>query len=675
MPTVKQVEQSLNYIAANPNDEKSKAGMQKLGLDETYVGAWRAANALDDADPRKAEAKNKIFDRVATALPPKEEAGGVGFIDRFAVQNLIDRDPQLQVKYLEKKGYQARVVGDRVEAKKPGETQYNAVDPKGFDRFDIFDVFGDALEALATGVATGAKAMGAIGAPTTGGFSLPAASAVGAAATGGFEFAKQTVAKAVGAREEYDPGRITQAAMIGGTIPVLAKGGGKLLELGGQAIKKAGSWLAPLKANADDVAKAAKEIGAEVTPGMVTDSALVGKLESSLVQSSGKAGGIVLRSTVKKNQKALQETAENIVDDAATASSYEIGAQAGQKLIETVKKRLAPAEAIYDKMETLFSRSAYKPDISRFDDFIDDLADNFKFSDDVLSKLGNIKSKLPEVKNLTDLKTLRTNIREQMQASSDPGIRRAFSQLYDEATKLRGQVLLDLSEKRGGQFFMQAKQEIEQADKIYAAVSNDVKNAIMKRGARQLRGGPLAAVKEFVEKVPEGKLIQNVLQTNDPRKIAAVEKAFPEAFELMRQGKISEIVAKSQLKGAVSPTKLAKQIDAMPPEARKLIFGEQASQKAASLKTFLDNIGERLGPSGTPEGVEFYGLFNVVKHATSLGREALMRSLTSEAMEKGILTQAGKFVAAPAFVGAAEFGARQALPAPQNNGGFQLPRR
>ena len=125
------------------------------------------------------------------------------------IKNLISENTDLQQKYLQKKGFQTRLVGDRVEVRQPGQERFSVIDPEGFDLFDVTDVAGDIAEAIATAAASGAKAIGLVGAPATAGGSLLAGSALGGAATGGFETARQGVGIAAGLREEFDPGTVS----------------------------------------------------------------------------------------------------------------------------------------------------------------------------------------------------------------------------------------------------------------------------------------------------------------------------------------------------------------------------------------------------------------------------------------------------------------------------------
>jgi hypothetical protein len=147
MPDLNQDRQALDWAVSNQHDPRASAVMQKLGVDKTDLQAWQYS-AQNADDPRSTQIRNKIFDKVA-AVNPAVQQQGVSFIERFAIKNLISEDTDLQQNYLRKKGYETRVVGDNVEVRRPGDQRFQVIDPSGLDLWDVTDIAGDALEAIA----------------------------------------------------------------------------------------------------------------------------------------------------------------------------------------------------------------------------------------------------------------------------------------------------------------------------------------------------------------------------------------------------------------------------------------------------------------------------------------------------------------------------------------------
>jgi len=676
MPDLNQDRQALDWAVSNQHDPRASAVMQKLGVDKTDLQAWQYS-AQNADDPRSTQIRNKIFDKVA-AVNPAVQQQGVSFIERFAIKNLISEDTDLQQNYLRKKGYETRVVGDNVEVRRPGDQRFQVIDPSGLDLWDVTDIAGDALEAIAAGFATGAKVLGVVGAGPTGGAALLAGSALGGAATGGVEAARQGIGIATGLREKMDPGRVAQATVIGAAAPGVTKAAGGLFKYAGSKVQ--GLARTAPKPEAEAIKKAAEEIGAKATPAQVIDSALVQKMESSLFQSRGKIGGIQLRAQIDKNIKATEETAKSIVKNASAKTGFEVGQEVETKLVSELANKLKPAEAIYQKYETQFARKAYKPDLTSVKNAIDDMKVDFKLNDDALKLISKFEEKLPMLNNLEDVKQFRTLVRDSYNPL-DKANTRITTKLGKDLTEVRSDTLKKLAEQSDNpEFFKVAKKEIEQADKIYRGSIEEIESAILRPG-QKVKFSPKKQVEDFLKKTPEIDRINKILKTNDPKKIEAVKKAFPEAFEVLRQGKIEEIAKRAEVNGAINPKQLAKIITKMPPESANLIFGKDAVVKANALKTFLDEVPYKLGPSGTTEAIEFWGLFNLIKQGTSMGRSAWLSSLKKLSEGKDPFTTAGKILTKEVkgfnIPGAASvFGATTLQPPQRENRGLglQLPR-
>lgn len=654
MPSPKKTEAILDFIVANPEDQRSGAAMQKLGLTPQGINAWKAVRNNPE-HPKATEVKNKVYDIIAANTPASQERGGVPFLDRFTVKNLLDREPELQQQYFVRKGFQTRIDPEtkQLQVKKPGDPQYAAVDPEGFDLFDVFDVVGDVIEAGVTGIAGAAGGIAG---------SLPGAIAGGAGAAAAFETGKQLLGKAVGARETLSPGQVAQAGLIGGAATGVMRGAGKALEGAGKALGFGIGKAVPKKAAAESIEEASKEIGAKATPGQLIDSELVQKLESSLHQSVGKVGGMGLRSQIKSNQKAAQETADMIVKKASQQTAFEVGEQSAKDFNRVISEKLAPAEAIYNKYEQLFRNTPLIEKPNSALESIDRALDKFEFDDEAVAAIKSFAKKLDDVTTIDQLKKFRSAIGREQRSSQNEAVKQALGEIYQGTTGARSDALLKIAEFEGdSSIYNMAAKEIPEADRVYATVAREVQDVFGQRG-RIIAGSPKAVAKKFFEKTPEINRINKIIATNDPAKIEKVKKAFPEAFERLREAKIDEIAKRSELKGEVNPNKLAKIVDKLPQETRLLLFGKDAAKKAEALKIYLDSIPPMLGPSGTPQGLEFLKTFNLISQATSVGRSQLLNMLSRAQFGRDLFSKTGRFLGTKEAVGAGAFGLRQVTP-------------
>lgn len=674
MPSIKEDKMALDWLADNHGDNRAPAVAGKLGLTPTDVQAWKWAKD-NPADMRAIQVRNKVYDVVAETRPSAvDEQGGEirsGVpVDRLAIKNLLDNDPEAQKAYLEKKGFKTRTsTSGELMAKGPGESYYKAIDPEGIDRWDAADLITDTLSGLAIG-GTASKAAGPAG--------VAIGAGLGAASGAGTELAKQGIARVSGLRDDFNFGEMARQGMIGAVIPPAVDAAGGLLKVAGSLAGKAVTKLtgSGLKPNAEAIEAASEAIGAKATPGQLFEGEVVKKLEDSQRQAAGLIGGMGLRKQIEANVKAAKQTADDIVDSAAAKSAFEMGDEIGTKLKTAVTKRLQPAEEIYKKYEDELADKA-----------IDQMALNGVFAaaktearlnPDAVAAISRFETVLKDVKNIDDLKLLRTEIgsaKRSAAANKNWAVANRLGDVESGLTDLRSQSILNAFDDTAKGDLVRA--EIQAADKIYASTIRDLENVV---GKKINKGSPKAELNSFLEKTPEISRINKVLKTNDPKQINKLRESFPEVFEAARAAKLAEIAKKAQPGEEINPRTLAKTIAALPPESKILLLGEDAAKKADALKTYLDSLpGKLVGPSGTPEGLRWLDIMNLInplyyaKQAFSLGQPALSHIYTAAPLGKDIFTTTGRAARTPvAKIGtaaAAQAGALNSLlPKPLEGG-------
>jgi hypothetical protein len=673
MPTLKQDKDALDFLVKNPDSEYTPAIKQKLGVNDDDVKAWGwASQNIETQADTATKIRNKVFDKVAERQDPVDvDGGGADLQHRVVVKNLIDEEPNLQEEYLKRKGYNVKRIEDKFYVKRPGESRYAPVDPEGFDRWDILDVAGDAIEAVASAVGTGAKALGLIGAPATGGASILPSMALSGAIGGGLETAKQGIGMAVGARDELNPSLITKKTIVNAAIPGVIGVGSKMFKGAAEGLKiatKEGSGV--LKKNADEIIAAAETIGAKATPGQLLNGKTAQQLESSLWQQHGKIGGVFLRKQITTNNEAAQETAEQLVSVASKLSREEIGEKAIKEMADATKVKLAPAEEIYKKYETMFQGKGKDWIGGIIQDNLDDVSAKIahlkeanKFDTQTTSFLDGIENQLPNIKSLQDLKNFRTNLGGMLEVTASGNKKNAVAQLYGPVTDLRAKALMAAAEKSGNrEIFETALKDIQLADNIYKETAEGVQNALLRRGQKVRGTSPKKLLEQFAEGTEEGDVLKKVLKTSDPKKITAIAKQYPKAFETLRTGKIAEIAKKAEKNGVVNPKKLGNIIDALPKQTQILMFGEDGVKRAKALKTFFDSTPERVGPSGTPEGLGLMDVSKWMRQLHSLGQSAFYSLVTRPRLSDDSLSKIGSALDTPAARGLGVFGVNQVYP-------------
>ena len=603
MPSVKLTSDTLDNIARDPTDPDNIEAKGVMGLPDSAIDAWREVQA-DPQHPDGNAVRKRVFDMIAHKLPASQTAGGAGFADRFVLKNLIDRDIPLQEIYLQRKGFETRRSGGRegaradipvftgrgeptevpeaeVEFKLPCEAQFRPVDPSGFDWFDLFDVVSDVLEAGVTGFASGAKAIGAFGAPVTGGASLAVGSALGGAATAGFEAGKQGVAKLIGAREEIDPGRIAQAGVIGAAAPGVGKVFEKTLNIFSKSAKFVGGVGQKKKRNAAEIEEAMETLGLIKTPGITSASKAVRKAEAELADTAILLPGIGLgvREKIAKNQQIMEDQANSLVENVLTKANQKLGESSKEKLLNGVNEKLRPAEEIYNNISKLVDDippGELKPiSFGNTENKLLELLD--ETTDEAVEKrLSKIADRLEKVGDVKQLSKVRSDLlRESRKKGQDGSISHI---LRETANSLREDRAIALKAQ-----FPNMAEELAKADKIWAETANDIQTLFFKK-SEPLKGAVKSKIGALLKDTTDEKAVSRLLKQGDFKQIEKLKNTFPEAFEELREGTVDELLSGSlDMNGKINIGALNKTLNRISEPAKNLIFGKEKLKKIKAL--------------------------------------------------------------------------------------------
>jgi len=660
MPDLAEDKNALDWVVKNRKDPRAPMVLKTLGVDETFADAWKWTQDNPD-DKRAPEVRNKVFLKIAETRPAIQEQV-VSNVDRLVIKNLIDREPEVQQKYLERKGFNVRFKDGQLQARKPGETAFKVIDPKGIDLFDATDILSDIVEGLASGVASGAKVLGALSAPTTGPGGLLVGSALGGAATAGVEAAKQGLGLAIGAREDISGTEIAKAGALGAALPLGLGALGGVVKRGGGALARAiGFKGVTARAGTEAVEEAAGTLGVKSLPAQRFEG--VAKQQSLVEQSTGLAGRGI-RKQIEENKKQLGEIADSIVKDASARAPSEVAEQVEKQVISDVAEKLAPAEALYRKWETPFK--FIKPKTEGVRDVLEELKKEVKFRPSAKRIVDDAEAQLDEVGSLAELKDWATGVGDEIRGKLPTAKLGNVSKLTAAANDARDETLLAQAKLQGDDIFIEASEDIAQASKIWRETIGEVEESLLARG-KKVKLGPKKETAKIFEGGTELSRVNKLFQTASPKRLERLKTNFPEAFEELKQLKISEIAQRAEVAGQVDPKKLAKIIDKLDPKTARLMFDDDAITKSKALKTFLDSVTstrEIVGPSGTPAGFELFnrlpipGINLITREINSLSRSATLKFMTDSVARQDFISRVGRLIQSElvktgAFVGTA----------------------
>ena len=670
MPSITKEQENILNDLADPEVRKTidpsvlSKTMTKLGVDDSDVEAWGLANQ-NRGTKEALGIRNKIFDKLAASEPGETtEHSKLMFAERFVAKNLVDNDPVQQRAYLESLGYDVRnsINGDLQVRPKGSKETYTNVDPEGFDRFDLTDFAWEVGTGLAQMVGAGiGGAGGSIGGPPSAVLGASAGSATGGAVSESF---KQGAAIIAGARREYDPKLILEAAEIGAAMPVIGNAIQGTARLALRGIVKGFEFFGKpvlLKNNHEMITDATKAMGGRLMPSQVHDNRMVAEAEDMLLQNTWTLAGQKSRGAMITNRDAAKKNAALIVDGVVGKSPYQIGSGIYDKMVDTVEKKLAPARAVYEEFENELGKEIIPDKMiiqikKAFGKTInEDARTNREAHKAIYSHwdMFNKKAIRGDHKGrfgvtINDVRNLRTDIGQEAAdafAKNETQKGQALMSLYERLTDARSEAIEIAFSQKDPLKGKIAAQKMQVADKLYAKTMSEVENLLGTRG-KKLDSGPNKALEIWSEKVYPQDRVANLFPDGAIDKAKKIKEDFPEVFELMRLGEIENItrnVVSADTK-EVMPVALKKALQPYlkNPEKGRLIFGDDGFDHIKKFDTFIASFpsGRLVGPSGTPGGSQTFAstefltqLVNPLSWAFTQGnaglKGALLKGLTS----------------------------------------------
>lgn len=637
---------TIKFISDNfDNDEdltkkdKALSYANKLGLSPKDVISYRNASANIDS-PESIKVRNYVFSKVANNLPA-EEKRGILPSERLVIKNLIDENPALQKRYLDEKGYETRIVNNRVEARRADDPTFKVVDPEGLDWSDLAlevgDVSFDVLKGMAEGAGLGIKAVGAALAPLSAGASIAATGGISAILGGATEAARQGIGIAAGVRDKPDYKLIGQEAVIGGTVGSGLKAAGIGLQKWGKSAADAIAAKVGFRPEAAEIKKAYEVVGGKPTPAQLVSDKTVRELEDAIIRSQDNQLKMTrdLKSQVMSNIKAANQTASELAESASqrlfgvgiedietgianAAKKTQNQAQqiinsisgakeagigqltpvVGQDIQQSIGKKIGDkiteSTKLYSKVESGLKRKALKPDMTEVKNTIASL--RTQLDDKTNAWLDWADSLADRVPNMDELKTMRTMIMDEAEQgtktikSAANAIRKSLEETRDTTFS---NVILDsikTAEKskdplamKTVKYFSDLHTDLMKANKLYREANENLE-AIMKRPGSDANRKLSAdkKLKKFMSEAPEV-VFEKVAATKDINKAKWMMDNYPEEYKKVVSTKISKIWLEAAQDDKRLTDVILSQLNKLSDSEKLALLGQNANTKIVKL--------------------------------------------------------------------------------------------
>lgn len=371
------------------------------------------------------------------------------------------------------------------------------------------------------------------------------------------------------------------------------------------------------KPGAKEIGEAAKRLGIEATPGMTSGSPTVQGLESSLNQSPTIAGHLV-NQNVRPVQTGLQTAANDIVSDAGNMSAGQAGSSMGNSVTADLGAQHANVQLAYEPFNRELPKMApIEADQLKTGNKILKIAGNHVGLDssNVESLAKKLSNQISEATNLEEIETLRKQVASEAHAAfngGNPNAGHTLSKMEDALSDFRDDQFVKIAKQNypgvgGKNIGEQMVQEYQHAQGLHGSMMTDLKEVGDLLGIKNKN--PRSFI-EAVSRISPEKMAEKLFKTKSVEDLAKAQKYFPEAFEEARKLKISQIkeaaTAVDRVSGqeVIDPGALMRNLDKLSPEVKGILFGPKA-QTIADMKTVMNSLPAKIGPSGTPQGNAF----------------------------------------------------------------------
>jgi hypothetical protein len=406
------------------------------------------------------------------------------------------------------------------------------------------------------------------------------------------------------------------------------------------------------KPTADQVEKAAQALGIKPTKGMLTDDYVVRNLEDSLSQSPSIPG-----SMVRGERAPIFNTADDVTQEALEGASVHSPVQAGKDMRAGVQKhfqdKLDPLEKSYDEIASHtknidvntkgltriannirkiegaeFQGSDAEKVASQFAGWLESattvdtvkrlrskalaIARDKTASDEKRHAAGEIAKKLFNAQTNTITRQAVKVARDAAETRTDKGkfLNKPQQKIAGEEAEAEG---LDLGRRLVG--------DIKTTNKGYRGLMDEARTFGKGSGLTKANRSAQGAIDDIGEANAQD-MASALFDSGNIEFTEFVKKTMPQQFEMAKAQRLAEIAQKV----GGSPQKLATLISKMTPEEKMLLFGDEVSGRLDNVATLLRSLPAKVGPSGTPHGLEMQNILSPTQNMRDIGRYGLLKT-------------------------------------------------
>jgi hypothetical protein len=378
------------------------------------------------------------------------------------------------------------------------------------------------------------------------------------------------------------------------------------------------------KPGANALRKEFSEAGLPEVLGMMSDNQMVQKYASAISQLPTMAG-----EAVRKDVDLGFNTVNSIIKDSFNIAPAEMmdRESGGLNVKELIRNKfdqmMAPLKDMYAQREALGKGIDISDEVS-YKTYEDLIEQSQKFRNvtnpgrKVIEAAANdfLKEASSEggMANLDAYtKQLASNARQAMR-TGDYDMAHAFYQVRDTVDKFIDAHLEGLGkqlEKEGIEgASVEANKAVSEYKQLKASYAKfkDIMSDFAETTGLGRKATTNLGLNEALDKIPNEQIVDKIFDPKNAKGLNAIKENFPDVFAALSAQKKSQMYQDAIINKTFNPLQLLKQINTdkkMSKGVRDLLFTPEQLNKMGTAEKWVKNLPAKVGPSGTPEGLEY----------------------------------------------------------------------
>lgn len=419
--------------------------------------------------------------------------------------------------------------------------------------------------------------------------------------------------------------------------------------------------LSELKPNAKQIKAAGERLGAPVPEGMVSNSKLIQKLESSVTKSPSILG----ETRNKLYQKGFDAVDDKVSKVLMTELPEEVSkAEVGNLIADSIEPGVRKTKEAADILYNLVSQQTqFIPvDKKMLDKFAENIMSDkrvrlnkrapiYKFTENLINDLKEATT-LDEIKEISNGIGLRFDGNYPLK-SWGYEIKDRLNDFFTKNLKgfAKDMIVPDPQAKLAINTVIA---DLENANELYKPFRDKITTL-----AEGLGLGKISGPSDFLIKIRDVKpeqLVNKIYAKENAEFVKFMAKEFPSEFKLISDFQKRELLKSATKRDKLKTTTVIDKILGLPKELRNAMFSKADLQTIQDAKLWLNNLPENVNISNTSQGIQFNEYWQNPGKAALITLTDAMKISMIKALKSGAPTSAAGFKAMGDYVVSAHSG-------------------